>query len=198
MPLVLPKAKRRAHPDGKFLSQVLAIARRSEFGQSNSKHNALFDLTTRLEPKQFVETLTMSRLRFEADNNDPASTTSNSEQSNYVNSKNWIEMLNQHHVHLFETKIETQPPFLFIGLKKPAQKFHHNLIFDKNVIRTNYARELTCLTILFCTSNLEQYHVVLDKNLFFDVFIEYLKTNNNILYLRFLKLARNILITTSI
>lgn len=209
MPLVLPKQKRKAHPDGHFLHQINLINKRNSFSVANKNVNFLSKLTPKLNIDQYNSVLNSTETCL-SDNTENVSGIGDTQLNHHlkktVKSKEWIEWLNQQHIEFIENvthasdnngsgsnnKINT----LYIGMKKPSQKYNCNLIFDSNISKINYTIEMCCLHILMCT-NLDLFEIYIDKNIYLHNFLFYLKETNNILYVSYVKIVKdlNIIIT---
>lgn len=188
MPLVLPKQKRKSHPDGQFAKQICIINKRNVYAEKNKNINFISLLKPKLNSNQCIEICTSVKSILAA----ATSKHTSSRPKKNILSKECIEWLNQQHIKFFEKKQNCNT--LYIGIKKSVQKYNYNLIFDSNVAKNNYTIELCCLNVLMCC-DLENYRIYLDNNICFHTFINYLKESNNILYIYYLKLIKNIDIT---
>lgn len=183
MKLALPKRRRKPNPDGIYLDQINFIKKRMELANDLEKRNLNALMVTQMCNPYRDLLMKTSRIL----NSDIG-------ELNFllkkVGSHNWINWLNQQHIEFnFQSDVENNA--IFIGFRRPLKKYKYNLIFNCNAIRSKFKIELCCCEILTCT-NLNGFEIHLDYNLLFDNFIEHLKHTNNLLFLHFVTITKNL------
>lgn len=187
MPLIIPKKKKKPHPDGKYAAQINLInMKRKLYESTKNDVNFIMKLQSQLDLTMYSNIIKYI----------PKTQENNEQVKLKMFSREWSDWINQQYLQYFVNNNNNNSEIckIYIGFKKPTNnKFKCSLVFNSNVDNLNFNVEMICLNILLCTcftTNVSD--ISIDKNIFFHNFIDFLKLTNNKLYLQYLKTVHGI------